>query len=224
MKYFKNRECFTLPRPVDSEKDLNQLDKIPFEQLKTNFRSEFLSLRKKIYIETNAKVINGKKMTGTDLANLIEEFVVAINKGFVPNINNAWDSVINKDINEYYKKSIDKFKKEINNLKEIYEQDYLTKILLDIKMDSTLIYNKFLNLNSETFTNERYLKMYQTNKDKLEEETNKIQNKFLNDNIEKSKRYTQEVAKKEYKEITNNIFINHYNVDNIGQLLNDFFM
>jgi hypothetical protein len=224
LKYFKSRECFTLPRPVDSEKDLNQLDKIPFEQLKSNFKLEFMNLRNKIYKEANAKVMNGKKMTGSVLANLLEEFVNAINKGSVPNINNAWDSVISKDINECFNKAIEKYKQNTSKIKEIYEQDALTKMLLEMRMESILIYNKFLNLNSETFTSERYFKWYETNRNKLEEEMNKIQNKLLTDNIEKSKRYCQEVAKKEYKEITNNLFRNHYNVENIAQLLNDFFM
>lgn len=224
MKYFKNRECFTLTRPIDSEKDLNQLDKIPFDQLKPNFKLEFLSLKNKIFKDTNPKAINGKKMTGTVLANLIEEFVNAINKGSVPNINNAWDSVINKDINECYAKAIENFKKITNTIKEIYEQDFLTKKLLDMRMESIMIYNKFLNLNNETFTNERYFKWYQSSKDKLEDELNRIQNKILNDNIEKTKRYCTDIAKKEYKEITDNLFRNNYKVDNIGQLLNDFFM
>jgi hypothetical protein len=224
IKYFKNRECFTLPRPVDSEKDLNQLDKIPFEQLKSNFKLEFINLRNKVYKESNAKVINGKKMTGTVLANLIEEFIIAINKGSVPNINNAWDSVIKQDIQEYYNKAIEKYKINVKVIKEIYEQELLTKMLLDTKMESLLIYDKFLNLNSETFTNDRYYQWYHTNRDRLEEEMNKIQNKLLSENIEKSKRYSQEIAKKEYKDITNNLFKNFYNVENIAQLLNDLFM
>ena len=58
IKYFKERECVTLPRPVDQEEDLHKLDEIPFDKLKPNFRSEFLNLKNKVY--ENSKVKNRK--------------------------------------------------------------------------------------------------------------------------------------------------------------------
>ena len=48
IKYFKSRECVTLPRPVDKEDDLKRLNEIPFDSLKPNFRTEFLELKRKI--------------------------------------------------------------------------------------------------------------------------------------------------------------------------------
>jgi hypothetical protein len=49
IKYFKERECITLPRPVDEESDLHKLNEIPFCKLKSNFREEFLNLKKIIH-------------------------------------------------------------------------------------------------------------------------------------------------------------------------------
>ena len=37
IKYFKERECITLPRPVEQEEDLHKLNEIRFDQLKPNF-------------------------------------------------------------------------------------------------------------------------------------------------------------------------------------------
>ena len=49
IKYFKERECITLPRPADQEEDWHKLKEIPFNQLKPYFRSEFLNIKRKIY-------------------------------------------------------------------------------------------------------------------------------------------------------------------------------
>ena len=61
IKYFIERECVTLPRPVDNEEDLQNLDNIPFSKLKSNFRSEFLLLKKKYMKHRNQKYIMVKK-------------------------------------------------------------------------------------------------------------------------------------------------------------------
>ena len=57
IKYFKERECITLPRPVDEESDLHKLNEIPFCKLKPNFREEFLNLKKIIYEKAKIKKI-----------------------------------------------------------------------------------------------------------------------------------------------------------------------
>ncbi len=89
LKYFSERDCITLVRPVEEEKDLQRLNDIPFEKYFTEFKMEFLKLKEKIFKDSTAKRFNGKKLNGPSLANLIREIVKAINKGAVPNINNA---------------------------------------------------------------------------------------------------------------------------------------
>lgn len=65
VKYFKQRECVTLPRPVESEEDLKNLMNLKLEKLKPSFKFEFLNLKNKIYKESKPKKINGKKLTGS---------------------------------------------------------------------------------------------------------------------------------------------------------------
>lgn len=89
LKYFHDRDCITLVRPVDNDEDLKKLNKIPFDKLKVDFRNEFIELKDKIYKDSNPKRFNGKKLNGPTLANLLHEFVDVINKGGIPNINNA---------------------------------------------------------------------------------------------------------------------------------------
>ena len=102
IKYFKERECVTLPRPADKEEDLQNLNNIPFSKLKSNFRTEFLNLKNKVYETSKPKKFNGKKITGPILADLLSNFINSINSGIVPNINTAWDNIIINEIQTAY--------------------------------------------------------------------------------------------------------------------------
>ena len=89
LKYFADRDCITLVRPLDSEEELRQLNKLPLTRLKPDFKREFLKLKQKVFEEASPKVFNGKKLNGPTLVNLLNEFIQAINQGAVPNINNV---------------------------------------------------------------------------------------------------------------------------------------
>ena len=43
-----------------------------------------------------------KFITGSILANLIEQYVEAINKGAAPNVSSAWESVLKSEINSSF--------------------------------------------------------------------------------------------------------------------------
>ena len=75
IKYFKERECVTLPRPVDSEEDFHKLDEIPFDKLKPNFRSEFLELKTKVYENSRIKKIGNKRINGPILVVLLTQLI-----------------------------------------------------------------------------------------------------------------------------------------------------
>ena len=161
IKYFPERDCITLVRPVEAESDLQKLNDIPFDKLKLNFKLEFKTLKDKIFKETLPKKFNGKKLNGPTLAYLIVEFVNTINSGNIPNINSSWDSVINKDVKDYYDKAINFYKHKTGKLnKQIYEQEDLIKYLYDYKLDSLtmtmckdLIKSEFKEINKKIFDN-----------------------------------------------------------------------
>jgi hypothetical protein len=90
IKYFSDRDCITLVRPIDSENELKSLNNIPFSKLKSDFKTEFLKLKSKVFEDSNPKVFNGKKLNGPTLVNLLNEFIKSINQGAVPNINNVY--------------------------------------------------------------------------------------------------------------------------------------
>ena len=195
IKYFKERECVTLPRPVDLEEDLHKLDEIPFEKLKPNFRSEFLKLKMNIYENSRVKKLGNKKINGPILVGLLTQFINSLNLKLIPNINTAIENIIINEIEKSYEKSKKLWKQnyskinssDVYNLREIYNIKYII-------MNE---YSIVLNENKEIKYTKKFLEEYEKNKIKLEKEiqkdineliknkNNKIKNSILNEIINK---------------------------------------
>ena len=90
---FPDRDCFTMVRPVENEKLLQNLQQMPDEELRPEFVEEIQSLRQKIFKKVKPKTLNSKQMTGEMLLELALAYTGAINEGSVPNIQNAWSYV-----------------------------------------------------------------------------------------------------------------------------------
>jgi len=195
IKYFKERECVTLPRPVDLEEDLHKLDEIPFEKLKPNFRSEFLKLKMNVYENSRVKKLGNKKINGPILVGLLTQFINSLNSKLIPNINTAIENIIINEIEKSYEKSKKLWKQnfskinssDVYNLREIYNMKYII-------MNE---YSIVLNENKEIKYTKKSLEEYEKNKIKLEKEiqkdinesiknkNNKIKNSILNEIINK---------------------------------------
>ena len=164
IKFFPERDCVTLVRPVDNENDLKNLTNIPYNSLKPEFKMEFKKLKDKIFKEALPKKLNGKKLTGPALATLIEEFVKVINSGKIPNINNTWDSVIEKDVTDAFYKSYELFKSHLNKLNlgqnNVYDNSELLKKLYNYKYISLNNFDNLLQSNGDTFKQKNYRKIF----------------------------------------------------------------
>jgi hypothetical protein len=223
IKFFPERDCVTLVRPVESEKDLQKLNDLPFEKLKSNFKIEFKALKDKIFKETLPKKFSGKKLNGPTLCHLIMEFVNTINSGAIPNINNSWDSVIQKDIKDYFEKALNHYKlKTSNKTKKVYEQYDLVKMLYEHKLESLMIYNKLLQVNADTFTNFSYLNLFNENKILLEEEITKLEEKFSLNNLESSSNVNKDIVKNEFKDINKKTYDNFYSSKLVKEFNEDY--
>ena len=170
IKYFKERECITLPRPVDLEEDLHKLNQIPFNQLKPNFRSEFLNLKRKIYEESRIKKIGPKKINGPILVGLLTQFINSLNSKIIPNINTALENIIINEIEKSYEKSRKLWKQNYEKLKE--SDAYDIKDIYNIKYYIITEYSIVINENREIKYNKQFLEIYENNKKKLENEIN----------------------------------------------------
>lgn len=232
VKYFKQRECVTLPRPVESEEDLKNLMNLKLENLKPSFKFEFLNLKNKIYKESKPKKINGKKLTGTALADIIQEFVNSINDGAVPNINNAWDHVIHQDIKSYYEKAHANFRTNLKNINSQKQQNFdfleIVDLIAKYKLESHLIYIQLEILNPEVYIldeiNHNYISLYEEYKNKLEREILDIEDRFMQEMKDLYKKNNSLQLKMENKDVVNLMFNNHYSLskNNMELLDSDF--
>ena len=222
IKFFQERDCVTLIRPVDSEEDLKRLNKIPYNDLKPEFKMEFKTLKDKIFKEALPKKLNGKKLTGPALATLIEEFVKVINSGKIPNINNTWDSIIEKDVSDAYNLSYALFKNNIKQLKieknNVYDSAELTKKLYDFKYISMNNYDNLLQSNGDTFKQENYKKMYLDKKKDLNSKMDSTIKKLIAQNNKLSSNYCSEIINEYYKPLGTRISKNVFNSKNYNDI------
>jgi len=206
IKYFKERECITLPRPVEQEEDLHKLNEIRFDQLKPNFRNEFLNLKKKVYEESKIKRIGNKKINGPILVNLLVQFINSLNSKIIPNINTAIENIILNEIEKYYDKCKKLWKQNYSKIKT--NNDYNIKSIYNIKYFIIIEYSQVINDNKEIKYTEKFLEIYNNNKNKLEQEIQNDIDKLLKERNTNSKIY--EIINK-YENIglcSNNIDIN----------------
>lgn len=88
--FFKDRDCFTLVRPVANEAELQRLDGKELSDLRPEFVQQVYTLRRKVLQGVTIKRLNGRAMTGEMLAGLLHTYTQAINEGVVPSIESAW--------------------------------------------------------------------------------------------------------------------------------------
>ena len=233
IKYFKDRECITLPRPVDKEEDLHRLNNIPFNELKSNFREEFLNLKRKIYEDSKIKKIGNKKINGPILVELLKSFIKSLNSKIIPNINTAIDNIIINEIEKSYENCIKLWKANYSKIKENKEDNYIIKDLYDNKYFIMNEYNNVINENREIKYNKQYLEVFNDNKIKLENEiqndiekiktiNNNKKNSLLNDilNTNKYNNYYSNVNYNNLEKEQKNLIINSI-YDNYSNFIND---
>ena len=222
IKFFPERDCVTLVRPVDSEDDLKKLNTIPYNELKPEFKMEFKSLKDKIFKEALPKKLNGKKLTGPALATLIEEFVKVINSGKIPNINNTWDSIIEKDVSDAFNKSYELFKTNLNSLKfgknNVYDNAELMKKLYDFKYISINNFDNLLQSNGDTFKQKNYKKIYLDAKADLNTKIDSSIKKAISKNDSLSSNYCSEILNDLYKPLESRLSQNIFNSKNYNDI------
>ena len=205
IKYFKERECVTLPRPVDQEEDLHKLDEIPFDKLKPNFRSEFLNLKNKVYENSKVKRIGNKKINGPILVGLLTQFINSLNSKIIPNINTVIENIIINEIEKNYEKCKKIWKQNYSKINS--NESYNIKEIYNIKYFVMNEYNTVINENREIKYSKKFLELYQNNKIKLEEEIKNDINKLISNKNKNIKNFitTEIINKYENNDIYSNI-------------------
>ena len=195
VKYFKQRECVTLPMPVEEEKDLVMLKRMPFNDLQEQFKNEFMNLKDKIFTFSKSKIINGKIINGPMIAYLLNKIVKDINDEKIPNLSDIFKEMIIYNIDKNYNLAKDYFKEKFDKLKS-EELDLDLKEIYSIKYDAINEFMNILEKYPEIAKKEIYLNEYKIKKEKLEKEIEKQIKEELNILISNDN-FTQIFNKKE---------------------------
>ena len=130
--FFKDRDCFTMVRPLTDEEQLQNLERKDLKELRSEFIEQVTDLRKLIFKQSKLKYLNGKLVNGEMLAGLLRNYISAINEGAVPNIENAWsyickghcqklfDSCFRQYDERFSEKLIDNFPTSAENIDAIH--------------------------------------------------------------------------------------------------------
>lgn len=105
--FFSERDCATLIRPLTNEKSLQKLHELDIEKLRPEFYQQINSLRDKILGRMKPKSIDGVKLDGIMLAELLISYVNAINQGAVPVIKTAWNYICKNECDKAISKAIE---------------------------------------------------------------------------------------------------------------------
>lgn len=119
LEIFEDRHCFTLPRPADQESDLENLSALPRSSLRPKFLKAFEGVESMLLEKSPVKKIKGAKISGFQLLHFIEQIVICLNQGIMPNIHTVWSKVIEKQ----YEQFLEDAKVKYTELREISVED-----------------------------------------------------------------------------------------------------
>ena len=112
---FLDRDCATLVRPVEDEKELQKLQSLDETHIRAEFVEQMTGLKSKIMKKVKPKSFNGQMLNGKMLLELLESFVTAINSGRIPTIENAWDYVCENQTRDVITDAMKLYEKAISN-------------------------------------------------------------------------------------------------------------
>ncbi|GKV36776.1 hypothetical protein SLEP1_g44870 [Rubroshorea leprosula] len=107
---FPDRECFTLVRPVNNEKELQMLEQLPMDRLRSEFRAGLDALTKFVFERTRPKQVGATVMTGPVLVGIIQSYLDALNNGAVPTISSSWQSVEETECQRAYESASETYR------------------------------------------------------------------------------------------------------------------
>ena len=121
--YFPERDCFTMVRPVEKEKDLQNLEFLTNEELRAEFVEQAKNFRNKVLNITCPKTFHKKLLNGSMLVELVQNILDAINSGCIPVIENTWKYVVQSECIKNTEDLLDRFSKEIRKFRDENKDD-----------------------------------------------------------------------------------------------------
>lgn len=113
----------------------------------------------------------------------------------------SWDSIINKDINEYYERGLKLYTDNISSLNTVTESEEIIQKVFAFKMEAMNTFNQIFALNQDTFNNSEYLSWYNNAKRNLDNEIAKYDIEVTSENDLKSSQMCMSLVQDNYSEV-----------------------
>lgn len=114
-QYFKDRDCYTLIRPLEDEDELAHIEEQEYKSLRPEFRKQMDHLVSKIYSKAKPKIINSKALNASMFLGLTIEYVQAINYEDTPVVTTALDRIIHAESQKTMERLYDDFQSSIDD-------------------------------------------------------------------------------------------------------------
>lgn len=222
--YFNDRDCFSMVRPVENEKDLQNLQALEDNFIRREFLDQAETLRTKVFKKVKPKIFNNKILSGSMLIELLESIIDSINKGAVPVIENSWRYMLHNESLKNMNNCLEKFKKRINEFKENnkdnpnffkelkkFENETITALVEDFKkeaisMDSPVV---------AEFTNKLRGKI-QEEFSKFNQDNSRLFENRMNDSLDKNLKKIVDAF--ETDKYTKNYFLLFRDLENLKEI------
>lgn len=176
--FFRERECFTLVRPLTNETNLQSLEEMDIDQLRPEFAGQIINLRRFIINRIKPKTMNNRSLNGAMYGELVKSYIQAINEGAVPNIENAWSYVCRNECMKAMAEGI-----------EIYET--LARDIMNNKLPLTLdeLKNQHLAVKEKAYSLFKKKAVGDTIDEYAKELRKKIKMKYCNLKLENEREF-----------------------------------
>jgi len=187
--YFPERDCFTLVRPVEEEKNLQNLQELSDDELRSEFLEQAKIFRNKVNKKVKPKFFHGQFISGGMLIELVQSILDTINSGGIPVIENSWRYVMKNECVKKGKELVENLAKELREHRD--KNKNRKDFYINIKNYIALISQKYLNefINNNLLDEEMAKEYIDKLKNKINEELAKFnkeneklfEEKFIND-------------------------------------------
>lgn len=201
-EFFKDRDCCTLVRPVNNEKDLHNLENLEANELRPEFLEQVENLRNRVLNNVKPKMLNNRALNGDMLVELIESYVNAVNKGAVPNIENAWNYICKNECSKAFEDSQELYNKKIAELLTDNYPNFEDELLMIHKEARKCSFTYFKSKALGEESQRIYVKLKETLQEKWQ------QLRFQNDTD--SEKQCLEFLKNNYSTINNKLKSTEY--------------
>ena len=184
--YFKERDCFVLPRPINDEKLLRNIEELNYENLKDEFKLKLETMVTSIRNNIKPKIVDNVPIDGTGYCKLLESLVFAMNNNSMPRISSTWQRIVESEMREILYISITKFNTALIELEKQMpiEDKRLFRILYKARIESSKEIDSF-KYSSEKC---KYLR------EKFERQVRELEDDFIAKNEEMSKQQCEQLA------------------------------